>query len=142
MSLERFAVIVARLILTSIACFCLVGCRTSEKRGDITSPYPLERVRAAVTCAEAGDGEAVDLLIEMLDDSDRGVRMYSILALKRLCGVDYGYSYYASDAKRAEALERWRAARRRGEVRLAPAVDDADETMTAAAQIGEVADTP
>lgn len=97
----------------------LVGCHSSgATRDEITSPYPLDRVRAAVRCAEAGDAEAVDLLIELLADRDRGVRMFSILALERLCGVDYGYRYYGPEPERAAAIARWRAARQRGEVTL------------------------
>ena len=66
--------------------------------------------------AEAGDAEAVDLLIELLNDQDRGVRMYTILALERLCGQTYGYHYYDPERKRAAAIARWREARRRGDV--------------------------
>jgi HEAT repeat protein len=96
---------------------CLSGCQSSGgDRADITSTYPLDRVRAVVRSAEAGDAEVVDLLIELLDDSDRGVRMYAILALERLCGEDHGYRYYAPEAERAAAIARWRAARQRGEV--------------------------
>lgn len=102
----------------ALICLSLHGCGAACKRASIASPYPLDRVRAAVACAAAGDADAIDLLIELLADQDRGVRMYSILALKRLCGEDYGYRYYASDADRAPAIARWRAARLRGEVTL------------------------
>jgi HEAT repeat protein len=86
----------------------------------LTSAYPLDRVRAVVRSAEAGDADAVDLLIELLDDADRGVRMYSILALERLCGENYGYSYYAPEAERAAAIARWRAARQHNQVSVRP----------------------
>ena len=100
----------------------LNGCNSSARcRSGITSPYPLERVRSAVRCAEAGDARAVDLLIEMLDDQDQGVRMYSILALQKLCGEDYEYEYYAPDSERSAAIARWRQARQRGEVSVQPA---------------------
>ena len=105
-------------ILTAVLCLECGGCAAPRNRAGITSSYPLDRVRAAVACADAGDPEAVDLLIGLLDDPDRGVRMYSIVALRRLCGTDYGYRYYAPDAQRAEAIDRWRQARIRGEVGL------------------------
>jgi hypothetical protein len=112
---------------------CVFGCRSSGgDRTQMTSAYPLDRVRAAVHSAEAGDAEAVDLLIELLDDADRGVRMYSILALERLCGADYGYRYYAPEQERAAAIARWREARQRGEVvvRIPPGLP-AGQTATA-----------
>ena len=114
----------------------LVGCHSSRaSRHEITSPYPLDRVRAAVQCAEAGDAEAVDLLIELLADRDRGVRMFTILALEHLCGEDHGYRYYAPESERAAAIARWRAARQRGEVTVRnpspPPVRSATPTATA-----------
>lgn len=108
---------IVRLGVALLGIVWVFGCHPSRAdRGQITSPYPLDRVRAAVRCAEAGDAEAVDLLIELLDDADRGVRMYSILALERLCGADHGYRYYAPEPERAAAIGRWRQARQRGEV--------------------------
>lgn len=102
--------------LTVVGLVCLPGCNQSAKRRQLTSPYPLDRVRAAVQLAEAGDTQAVDLLIELLADRDRGVRLYTILALERLCGETYGYNYYDSELLRAAAIARWREARQRGEV--------------------------
>ena len=111
-----FATIV-RLGLVLAAVVCVGGCRSSGNgRAQMTSAYPLDRVRAAVASAEAGDARAVDLLIELLDDADRAVRMYSILALRRLCGEDFGYRYYAPEVEREAAIARWREARQSGEV--------------------------
>ena len=89
-----------------------------DRQGDDQGHGAQEDVglRAVVRSAEAGDADAVDLLIELLDDADRGVRMYSILALERLCGENYGYSYYAPEAERAAAIARWRAARQHNQV--------------------------
>jgi hypothetical protein len=125
--------IIVRLGVVLLGVVWLLGCHSSRAdRTQITSPYPLDRVRAAVRCAEAGDPDAVDLLIELLDDPDRGVRMYSILALKRLCGTDHGYHYYAPEPERAAAIERWRQARQRGEVTVrAPAQRSAGQSATA-----------
>jgi HEAT repeat protein len=108
---------IVRLGALLVGMVWLAGCHSSAgDRSQITSPYPLDRVRAAVRCAEAGNADAVDLLIELLADRDRGVRMYSILALEQLCGEDYGYRYYAPEPERAAAIARWREARQRGEV--------------------------
>jgi len=100
------------------------GCGAAAKRDQLASPYPLDRARAAVHLAEAGDSGAVDLLVELLNDHDRGVRMYSILALERLCGDTYGYRYYDPEPRRAAAVARWRQARQGGQVALRSAVPE------------------
>ena len=113
--------IVCWLVVATAGLVCSPGCGTSgTRRQQLVSPYPLDRVRAAVELAEAGDAQAVDLLIELLDDRDRGVRMYAILALERLCGETYGYNYYDPELPRAAAIKRWREARQRGEVTVRP----------------------
>jgi HEAT repeat protein len=128
--------ILRSLGLTALVSLGFGGCAAPQNRAGITSSYPLDRVRAAVACAEAGDARAIDLLIEALNDNDRAVRMYSIIALKRLCGEDYGYRFYASDGERDEAIARWRQARGRGEIILqapprTPSAAVSDATPTA-----------
>lgn len=110
------SVAISWLGLAAVSLTCAAGCNSAAKREQLVSPYPLDRARAAVHLAEAGDTEAVDLLIELLNDQDRGVRMYSILALERLCGETYEYRYYDPEPRRAAAVARWRDARRRGAV--------------------------
>jgi HEAT repeat protein len=110
------SIVVSWVVLAAIGLSCAAGCNSAARREQLVSPYPLDRARAAVQLAEAGDTEAVDLLIELLNDQDRGVRMYTILALKRLCGETYGYDYYDPEPQRAAAVARWREARRRGDV--------------------------
>jgi hypothetical protein len=103
--------------LVGLACLVavsLAACQSSRK--ELTSPNPLERALAVVRLAEAGDAGAVHELVNLLEDSDRAVRMYAIMGLRRLCGEDYGYRYYESDAERAAAVRRWRDALRAGEV--------------------------
>ena len=93
------------------------GCRSgAAQRRHLSSPNPLERAKAVVQLAETGDRVAVHKLVELLEDPDRAVRMYTILALTRLCGRDYGYKYYKPEAERAAAVRRWRAALRNGEI--------------------------
>lgn len=110
--------VVSRLGLAILGLAFSTGCDSAARREQLVSPYPLDRARATVHLAENGDAEAVDLLIELLNDQDRGVRMYTILALERLCGETYGYVYYDPEPQRAAAVARWREARRRGEVRV------------------------
>lgn len=130
---------VARFIRPALAVACL-GCLAScnppaAQRRQLSSPYPPDRARAAVAAAEAGDAKAIDLLIELLDDRDRAVRMYSILALERLCGRTYGYRYYDPEPQRRAAIARWRQARQRGELvllRRAPGPEPPEAAKVAA----------
>ena len=110
------SVVVSWVGLAAAGLTCAAGCDSAARREQLVSPYPLDRARAAVQLAEAGDTKSVDLLIELLNDQDRGVRMYTILALERLCGETYEYNYYDPEPRRAAAVARWREARRRGDV--------------------------
>lgn len=105
-----------------------LGCRASPRDPRwLASDYPLDRVRAAVALAEAGDARAVPRLVDLLADDDRGVRLYSILALERLTGQTYDYVYYAPQPQRDAAVERWRTALRNGEVTVRSMPDEPRE---------------
>jgi len=101
---------------------CLTGCdQGALRRRQLSSENPLDRTEAIVESCQARDLQAVHKLVALLDDPSDAVRMYAIQALRRLCGVDYGYRYYASAAQREAAVERWRQALRGGELALRPA---------------------
>ena len=109
----------SRLVAALLAALVVViqGCTSNAmQRRRLASDYPLDRAQAAVALAQAGDAGAVHRLVELLDDDDRGVRLYTILALERLTGRTYGYVYYASQSERDAAVARWRDALRNGEV--------------------------
>jgi HEAT repeat protein len=128
------------LALAAASLTCLPACDSpGTRRERLVSPYPPDRARAAVQLAEAGDTQAVDLLIDLLEDRDRAVRMYTILALERLCGETYGYKYYDPEPQRAAAVARWRQARQRGEVtvRAHPTRPGAPEASPAAGMNGK-----
>lgn len=129
MQVGKLLVTALRSGVVATALAAIVGC-ASSRNTQLTSSYPLDRVQAAVRAADAGDSEAVDRLVTLLEDNDSAVRMYAIRALERLCGQTYGYRYYAAELERAEAVARWRTARQRGEVTVrassaAPSVKDA-----------------
>lgn len=98
----------------------LPGCAGTQARRDLGSNNPLDRARAVVAVAERGDVGAVHKLVDLLEDGDEAVRMYAIMALRRLCGEDLGYRYYANEAERGTAVARWREALRAGTVKLRP----------------------
>ncbi len=106
------------LISVTLACSLVVGCVGMGQTRDARSGNPLDRARAAVTLADQRDTEAVHALVDLLDDPDAGVRFYAIGALRRLCGNDFGYRYYADAVARQISIETWREAIRRGELTL------------------------
>lgn len=108
--------LIARLAGPVAGLLCLLpGCRSSAA-ARLSAPDPSERAVAIVALADSGDASAVHKLVDLLEDRDRGVRMYANLALLRLCGRDLGYRYYDPEPQRAEAVRRWRNALRDGEV--------------------------
>jgi hypothetical protein len=109
-----------RIMLLATGCALVAAAGGCRAPGDLESPSPYERARAAVLRAEAGDAAAVHRLVVLLEDPDPAVRMYSILALERLCGTTYGYVYHADVGERAAAVARWQAALQAGEVRVRP----------------------
>jgi len=106
---RRTASSVAALSL-GVALLTLPWCCNRPARDLAASANPVDRARAAVQLGESHDPAAIPVLVGLLEDPDRGVRMYAILALRRSCGEDFGYRYYAPEPKRAAAVDRWRQA--------------------------------
>jgi hypothetical protein len=114
-----------------------LGCDSAAaQRGRLGSANPFDRATAVVTVTRTGDLVAVHKLVDLLDDTDRTVRMYAILGLRRLCGEDFGYRYYAISAERAPAVARWRDALRTGTLAVR------DETRAAREQGSDEAQEP
>lgn len=112
---------ICRLAAAAVLLLAAAGCRSAgNQRHQLDSMNPLDQVEAAVWLAEAGDAQAVHKLVNLLESRDRTVRLYAILALERLCSRTYGYVYYQPEARRAEAVRRWQAALRNGEVTVRP----------------------
>jgi hypothetical protein len=111
----------APLALATFGIAFTLGCDLgAARRRQLAAGNPLDRAAAIVQVCEAGDVTAVHKLVDLLDDSDIAVRMYAIQALHRLCGVDFGYRYFAPPGTRQVAVQRWREALRAGEVALRP----------------------
>lgn len=114
-----------RSLAPALACGALLGvlssgCRSgAEGKPQLTSNHPLDRAQAAVRSAERGNANSIHALVDLLEDPDDVVRMVAIHSLRRLCGEDFGYRYYADPAERATAVGRWREALRNGTLRVA-----------------------
>ena len=88
----------------------LGGCGASAFRSEVSleSPDPSVRAAAIVHATDRRDQSAVPLLVDRLEDEDRAVRFYAILALDRLTGTRLGYEYGGSEVERRTSVERWR----------------------------------
>lgn len=110
------------------------GGGTASRAARFQSGNPLDRAQAVIEATEARDLEAVHTLVDLLEDPDPAVRMFAIVALRRLCDRDYGYRYYEDAYRRAQAVERWRTALRQGEIavvsRAAPSAPEAARADT------------
>lgn len=114
-----------RPLASALACGVLIaalcaGCRSGTAGNpQLASNHPLDRAEAAVRAADRGDANSIHALVDLLEDPDDVVRMVAIHSLRRLCGEDFGYRYYADPAARAVAVVRWREALRSGTLRVA-----------------------
>jgi hypothetical protein len=96
----------------------IMACSANRTRRQLGSENPLERAEGIVRVSENSDASAIPKLVDLLEDSDGAVRMYAILALRRMCGVDFGYRFYDAPADRYAAVQRWRQAIRCGQLKL------------------------
>ncbi|MGE3181426.1 MAG: HEAT repeat domain-containing protein [Phycisphaerae bacterium] len=117
------------VILCVLAWSCIgSGCQSDAKRREaLNSSSPVVRSTAIVELEKQGDLNSVHALVGMLEDPDRAVRMYAILALRRMCGEDYGYRYYAPEPDRESSINAWRDALREGRVTVGGAREPSDD---------------
>lgn len=102
----------------------LLSCAPPAIEGGFHSGNPASKLYAIEQAVRTDDSDALPQIVEQLDSDDPLVRMVAISALERMTGRTYGYRHYDPAPMRAEAVLRWRAALRSGEV--SPATDDAD----------------
>ena len=110
------------LLVTALLLGGLLSCRAgpAKARAQLVSGTPEEQARAAVQLTEHRDVQSIPELIALLNDNDPAVRMYAITALEDLTGQTYGYKFYAPEAERAAAIQRWQEALRAGQLPSTP----------------------
>ena len=96
-----------KYILSGIVVVTLSSC-SPVVRPNLNSADPQARINAIVQAANAGDQQAVPLLVDLLDDDDGAVRFFAVLALEKITGTRRGYDYAAPAWRRAVAVRRWR----------------------------------
>ncbi len=84
------------------------GPRVPREKVSLESPDSAVRVLAIVRTANDRDQSAVPQLVDRLEDEDRAVRFYAILALDALTGTRLGYKYGGPEVERRASVERWR----------------------------------
>jgi hypothetical protein len=104
---------VKKLGVVLIATLTIGGCAvTPDPVGDVMtslqSTDPSLRTRAVVKAGNEQDARAIPLLIDRLEDSDSGVRMFAGMALRKITGEDMEWRFYEANRKRHEAVKRWR----------------------------------
>jgi len=75
---------------------------------DLQHEDPSVRLAAIHRAGREKVPEAVPYLVDRLTDSEEEVRFFAIIALKRITGMDHGYRYSDSGARREQSVERWR----------------------------------
>lgn len=85
------------------------GCVAPREALVVTNPDPSVKIPAIKASVQAKDMAATKQMIKDLESDDPAVRFYSIGGLSRLTGDTFGYQYFADDAKRAEAVSKWKA---------------------------------
>lgn len=103
------AVVLGRLVAVTVAAG-LIGCDGAEPSLYLRMQHenPAVRIRAIHQAGMGRDDRAVPYLVDRLTDSERDVRFYAILALKKITGQTMGYQHYAPAADREQAEGRWR----------------------------------
>ncbi len=133
----RWAAYVCTVTAVATLAAGLLGCNgAAARRRLMSSGNPLDRARGAIEASDARDAAAVPQLVNLLEDPDQAVRMYAVLALRRLCADDFGYRYYADEPERHAAVERWRQELRAGKLALRPTTHPAAPGGASAADAG------
>jgi hypothetical protein len=107
----KLAPITVRWFVWPIIMIFIIGCDSPKKIGglaDLENPDPAVRIRAIKWAGENQVHQAVPLLVDRLQEQNRSVRFYAIMALSRITGNDMGFNYKADPAARAEAVKKWR----------------------------------
>lgn len=69
----------------------------------------MTRLLAVNVARETGGEEACEDLFARLSDTDEKVRFHAVVALHKICGVNFGFRHDAPLKERDEAAQRWRA---------------------------------
>lgn len=92
----------------------LVGCagdtaRAVDPERDLHDPNPGRRMRAIAAARASKDPRHLERLVDLLEDTDPGVRAFAIQTLEELTGRQTDYKAYAGPDERRAGAVAWRA---------------------------------
>ena len=100
------------LWLTVVIILIVAGCSSPLDRkpqlSDLDNPNSMIKIMAIKWAGDNKLSSAVPQLVDLLQDEDRSVRLYSICSLRLITGTDCGYDYKAAAHVRAVAIKCWR----------------------------------
>ena len=74
----------------------------------VTNPDPSGKIPAYKKAVREKDRRAARQMVKDLDSEDPAVRMFSIVALRRMTGGEtFGYQYFDETDQRRPAIQRW-----------------------------------
>ncbi len=103
-------------ILLAGLCFVViamvVGCVASTPQTGtiyqrLQNEDPAVRIEAIIQAGDRKDTKAVPLLVDRLSDTQPDVRLFAIMALRKITGMDFGWRAYDPADKRNLAIRRW-----------------------------------
>ena len=91
-----------------LAASAFVGCNSPDLLVRLQDEDTLIRIPAIKEAGQTGVLQAIPYLVDMLDDEEGEVRLFSSEALREITGKSMGYHSYDTPAKRAVAQQQWR----------------------------------
>ncbi len=84
------------------------ACSSPRPEKLVTNPDPSGKIPAFKQAVREKDRRAARQMVKDLDSEDPAVRMFSIVALRRMTGGEtFGYQYFDETDQRRPAIQRW-----------------------------------
>ena len=97
-----------RLIAVVLGSLAGIACSGPGPEKDVRNPDPSGKIPAYKEAVREKDRKAARQMVKDLDSEDPAVRMFAIIALRRLTGGDeFGYQYFDDEHDRRPAIKRW-----------------------------------
>jgi hypothetical protein len=97
-----------RLIAVVLGSLAGLACSGPGPEKDVRNPDPSGKIPAYKEAVREKDRKAARQMVKDLDSEDPAVRMFAIIALRRMTGGDtFGYQYFDDEHDRRPAIKRW-----------------------------------
>ena len=96
------------LVAVVVGSVAASACSTPRPEKDVRNPDPSGKIPAYKEAVRGKDRRAARQMVKDLDSDDPAVRMFAIVALRRLTGgEEFGYQYFDDPHERRPAIARW-----------------------------------